>query len=72
MTEPVPFALESNLAGRRFEPLQVNVSVARLTWDAQPATRSGLLSVVGLAPIDVLLIPLERQVAEKLHAYART
>jgi hypothetical protein len=69
----VRFALESTLAGRRFEPLQVDVTVATPDpWDAQPATRPGLLSVLGLAPIDVLLIPIERQVAEKLHAYTRT
>ncbi len=69
----VRFALESALAGRRFEPLQVDVTVATPDpWDAQPATRPGLLSALGLAPIDVLLIPIERQVAEKLHAYTRT
>src|SRR5207302_1891426 len=32
---------------------------------------SGLLADVGLGPIDVLIVPLERQVAEKLHAYTR-
>lgn len=41
----VRFALESTLAGRRFEPLQVDVTVATPDpWDAQPATRPGLLS----------------------------
>lgn len=69
----VRFTLESSIAGRRFEPLQVDVTVATPDpWDAQPATRPGLLSMLGLAPIDVLLIPIERQVAEKLHAYTRT
>ena len=34
--------------------------------------REGLLAELGLDPIDVWLIPLERQVAEKLHAYTRT
>jgi len=69
----VRFTLESSIAGRRFEPLQVDVTMATPDpWDAQPATRPGLLSVLGLAPIDVLLIPLERQIAEKLHAYTRT
>jgi nucleotidyltransferase AbiEii toxin of type IV toxin-antitoxin system len=29
------------------------------------------LADVGLGPIDVLLVPLERQIAEKLHAYTR-
>lgn len=69
----VRYRLESSLAGTTFEPLQVDVTVAPVEpWDAQPAQRSGLLADLGLGPIDVLLIPLERQVAEKLHAYTRT
>lgn len=67
------FELEGSLAGRAFEPLQVDVTIASPDpWDAQPARRPGLLRDLGLEPIDVLLIPLERQVAEKLHAYTRT
>lgn len=69
----VRYRLESSLAGTPFEPLQVDVTVAPTEpWDAQRAQRSGLLAELGLGPIDVLLIPLERQVAEKLHAYTRT
>jgi hypothetical protein len=69
----VRYRLESSLAGRLFEPLQVDVSVAAPSpWDAQPARRPGLLADLGFAPIEVLLVPLERQVAEKLHAYTRT
>jgi len=69
----VRYKLESSLAGRPFEPLQVDVSIAPPDhWDAQPERRPGLLSELGLDPIDVLLVPLERQVAEKLHAYTRT
>lgn len=69
----VRYKLESSLAGRPFEPLQVDVSIsAPDPWDAQPARRPGLLTRLGLDPIDVLLVPLERQVAEKLHAYTRT
>ncbi len=44
----------------------------RIVWDAQPAQRPGLLTDLGLGPIDLLLVPLERQVAEKLHALTRT
>lgn len=47
-------------------------SVAPDPWDAQPARRPGILPELGLGPIEILLIPLERQVAEKLHAYTRT
>jgi len=69
----VRYRLESSLAGRLFEPLQVDVSIAAPDpWDAQPARRPGLLAELGLGPIDVWLVPLERQVAEKLHAYTRT
>ena len=69
----VRYRLESSIAGRPFEPLQVDVSVAAPDpWDAQPALRPGLLSALGLEPIEVWLVPLERQVAEKLHAYTRT
>ena len=67
------YKLESSLAGRLFEPLQVDVSVAAPDpWDAQRARRPGLLTELGLEPIEVWLVPLERQVAEKLHAYTRT
>jgi len=69
----VRYKLESSIAGRLFEPLQVDVSVAAPDpWDAQPARRAGLLTELGLDPIEVWLVPLERQVAEKLHAYTRT
>lgn len=69
----VRYRLESSLAGRPFEPLQVDVTTAAPDpWDAQPVRREGLLAELGLDPIDVWLIPLERQVAEKLHAYTRT
>jgi len=69
----VRYRLESSLAGSPFEPLRVDVTVAPAEpWDAQPARRPGLLAELGLGPIDLLLVPLERQVAEKLHAYTRT
>jgi hypothetical protein len=69
----VRYKLESSLAGSLFEPLQVDVSVAAPDpWDAQPARRPGLLTEFGLDPIEVWLVPLARQVAEKLHAYTRT
>ena len=69
----VRYKLESSVAGRPFEPLQVDVSISVPDpWDAQPARRPGLLTAVGLDAIEVLLVPLERQVAEKLHALTRT
>ena len=69
----IRYQLESHLAGRPFEPLQVDVTIAPPDpWDAERLWRPGLLAELGLDPFEVLLIPLERQVAEKLHAYTRT
>lgn len=67
------YRLDSSIARRSFEPLQVDVTTAAPDpWDAQPAQRVGLLADLGLDPIEILVIPLERQVAEKLHVYTRT
>jgi hypothetical protein len=67
------YRLESSLAGRPFESVQVDVSTAAPEpWDAQAARRPGLLAELGLGPIKAWLTPLERQVAEKLHASTRT
>lgn len=69
----VRYRLESGLAGRPFEPLQVDVTIAPPEpWDAQPAQRPGVLAEFGLEPIELLLVPIERQIAEKLHACTRT
>lgn len=66
------YRIECSVAGTLFETLQVDVTITPPeVWDAQPARRPGLLADVGLGPIDLLLVPLERQVAEKLHAYTR-
>ena len=68
----VRYKLESSLAGQPFEPLQVDVTIAPPDpWDAQSLWRPGLLTEFGLDPFEVFVIPLERQVAEKLHAYTR-
>jgi len=69
----VRYKLESALAGRTFEPLQVDVTHAvPEPWDAKPAIRPGILAELGFEAIEVLLVPVERQIAEKLHAYTRT
>ncbi len=66
------YRMECALAGTLFETLQVDVTVtAPDEWEIEPGRRCGLLAEVGLGPIDVPLVPLERQVAEKLHAYTR-
>lgn len=69
----VRYKLESALAGRTFEPLQVDVTFAApAPWDAKPAVRAGILAEFGFEDVEVLLVPIERQIAEKLHAYTRT
>lgn len=68
----VRYRFECSVGGRPFEPLQVDVSIAvPEPWDAEPAQRPGLLADVGLGPVEVLVVPLERQLAEKLHAHTR-
>lgn len=54
----VRYKVEASLAGRRFEPLQVDVTIVPPDpWDAQPARRPGLLAELGFDPIDLLLVP---------------
>ncbi|MBP7620187.1 MAG: nucleotidyl transferase AbiEii/AbiGii toxin family protein [Gemmatimonadales bacterium] len=69
----IRYSLEATLSGRPFEPVQVDVTIAPpSSWDPQPGERPGLLREFGLGPVTLALVPLERQVAEKLHAYTRT
>jgi hypothetical protein len=66
------YRIECTVADTLFEILQVDVTLTPPeVWEAEPARRPGLLADVGLGPIDVLLVPLERQIAEKVHAYTR-
>jgi hypothetical protein len=66
------YKLESTLSGRTFEPLEVDVSIASPEpWDAEPVQRPGVFAELGFAPIEMSLVPVARQVAEKLHAYTR-
>jgi hypothetical protein len=66
------YRFEASVAGDAFESLQVDVTnLAPEVWEVERAQRPELPSEVGLGPIDVLLVPLERRVAEKLHAYTR-
>jgi hypothetical protein len=66
------YRIQCSVGGPLFETLQVDVTMTPPPqWEVEPARRPGLLADVGLGPIDVLLVPLERQIAEKLHAYTR-
>jgi len=68
----VRYRMEASLAGVPFEVVQIDVTAtAPEHWQVESALRTGLLAEVGLRPIEVMLVPLERQIAEKLHAYTR-
>jgi len=67
----IRYRLDAFVAAHLFERLQVDVTLhAPETWETEFRTRVGLIPELG--PLKVPLIPLERQVAEKLHAYTRT
>lgn len=67
------YRIDCAVAGTLFETFEVDVTlVPPERWEVEEATRPGLLAEVGLGPVNVLLVPLERQVAEKLHAYTRS
>jgi predicted nucleotidyltransferase component of viral defense system len=69
----VRYKLESALAGSPFEPLQVDVTLEPADpADAERVRPGTLLESLGLSSGEVILTSLERQVAEKLHAYSRT
>lgn len=66
------YRFEASVAGTAFEHVQVDVTtLPPELWEVEAAQRPGLLSDVGLGSIEVMLVPLERQVAEKVHAYTR-
>ncbi len=65
-------SLLSDLAGRRFEALTVDIGVSSDTSEP-PATRisTNTLSFAEVDPVSFWILPLEIHVAEKLHAYTR-
>jgi hypothetical protein len=66
------FRIAASLAGRLFETFLLDVGFRR---DEQVAadtlTTEALLTFAEIPPVEVLALPLELQVAEKLHAYTR-
>lgn len=68
------FRVSTSLAGRPFEQ-RFALDVARQTDPSGDPARlrtPGLLAFAGVDPVAVPTIPLERHVAEKLHAYTQT
>jgi nucleotidyltransferase AbiEii toxin of type IV toxin-antitoxin system len=62
----------AELAGRPFEDVIVDVGFADpLGWEPERMPGTDLLGFAGIPPIEVPVLPLEQQVAEKVHAYTR-
>jgi hypothetical protein len=65
------FRVSASLAGRPFETFLLDVGFRR--DGATEALRTeDLLGFAGIPPLEIDAVPLEVQVAEKLHAYTRT
>lgn len=69
----VRYSVRADLAGRRFEQFPVDVALEAHTSDETQRLRSSdLLTFADIEPPELPIVPLERQVAEKLHAYTGT
>ena len=65
--------IRAELAGRLFENVVVDVGFSDpLGWPPDLVRAPDLLAFAGIEPAVVPVIPLEQQVAEKVHAYTRT
>ncbi len=66
------FRVSASLAGRLFETFLLDVALPSDPVDEHDTlTTPDLLSFAGIAPVKVPAVPLERHIAEKLHAYTR-
>lgn len=67
------FRVSTTLAGRPFESFLLDVGFRPDGAVAGETLRTdGFLEFAGIEPVEVRAVPLELQVAEKLHAYTRT
>ena len=65
--------VRAELASRLFENVVVDMGFSDpLGWDPHLIRGSDLLAFAGIEPVEVPVIPLEQQVAEKVHAYTRS
>jgi predicted nucleotidyltransferase component of viral defense system len=65
--------IRAELAGRLFENVVVDIGFSDpLGWAPELVRGSDLLGFAGIEPVEVPVIPLEQQVAEKVHAYTRS
>ena len=67
------FRVSASLAGRPFETFLLDVGLRSDDSISTETLRTDdLLGFAGIEPVEVEAVPLELQVAEKLHAYTRT
>jgi hypothetical protein len=67
------FQVSASLAGRPFETFLLDVGFrADDKLETETLRTEDLLGFAGIEPVEVDAVPLELQVAEKLHAYTRT
>lgn len=66
------FRVTTSLAGRLFETFLLDVGLRSSPFDEHDTlTTPDLLSFAEIEPVEVPAVPLERHIAEKLHAYTR-
>lgn len=66
------FRVTANLAGRLFETFLLDVGLrSSPLGEHDTLTTPDLLSFAEIEPVEVPAVPLERHIAEKLHAYTR-
>ena len=69
----VRFRIRAELAGRVFENVIVDIGFSDpLGWPPEVVRGTDLLAFADVEPVEVPVVPLEQQVAEKVHAYTRT
>jgi hypothetical protein len=65
--------MRAELAGRLFENVIVDMGFSDpLGWAPEVVCGTDLLAFADIEPVEVPVVPLEQQVAEKVHAYTRT
>lgn len=66
------FRVTASLGGRQFETFLLDVGLRpSLADERDTLTTTDLLSFAEIEPVEVPAVPLERHIAEKLHAYTR-
>jgi hypothetical protein len=72
-TVNVRYRVEADLAGRTFDGVLVDIGLSDpLLSKPDHSVTPGSLEFAGINAVSIPVLPLEQQVAEKLHAYTRT